>query len=263
MIFAQHEWGLALTAQGAGGRDIDKRRDKMMDAAEDIMRELDEMEELWRRFVREELFEAVQGYPDGAQGNAACYRAPDAQGRARAEQICFADRDFVEPDEYLRVARTRYEAHILRYTAEQRATGLVAETNDFRRRLGELIGKVKFELSWSSAGPIAGMSCVQVNEPSDPHTWNDNFLCSPFGYGLRFWHRGVIAGMHCVKLDEPSDPHDWHDNYLCSEEDLGLRWSTAGRIHGMECVKFKEDADPHTWDDNYLCWPRHTEVLPR
>ncbi|HEX5746784.1 MAG TPA: hypothetical protein VFZ09_11095 [Archangium sp.] len=32
-------------------------------------------------------------------------------------------------------------------------------------------------LSWSSAKPIAGKICTQWYEPSDPHTWNDNYLC--------------------------------------------------------------------------------------
>jgi hypothetical protein len=30
---------------------------------------------------------------------------------------------------------------------------------------------------WSSSGPIQGKSCIQIIEPSDPHTWQDNYLC--------------------------------------------------------------------------------------
>ena len=32
-------------------------------------------------------------------------------------------------------------------------------------------------LQWSYAGPIGGKTCVSFNEPSDPHTWGDNFAC--------------------------------------------------------------------------------------
>ena len=30
---------------------------------------------------------------------------------------------------------------------------------------------------WSFAGPLAGMTCVQWFETSDPDTWGDNYLC--------------------------------------------------------------------------------------
>ena len=36
------------------------------------------------------------------------------------------------------------------------------------------------EFMWSARGPIPGLHCLHFNEPSDPHTWNDNFLwCAP------------------------------------------------------------------------------------
>jgi len=33
------------------------------------------------------------------------------------------------------------------------------------------------QLTWSPAGPIAGKTCTQWYEASDPHTWMDNYLC--------------------------------------------------------------------------------------
>ena len=34
------------------------------------------------------------------------------------------------------------------------------------------------DLRWSIAGPLAGKPyCTRISEPSDPHTWHDNFLC--------------------------------------------------------------------------------------
>ena len=34
-------------------------------------------------------------------------------------------------------------------------------------------------LAWSQAGPVAGMTCTQFDEPDDENTWNDNYLCAP------------------------------------------------------------------------------------
>ena len=40
-------------------------------------------------------------------------------------------------------------------------------------------GRFDFGLAWSFAGPIAGRSCIQIEEPSDPDTWWDHYLCLP------------------------------------------------------------------------------------
>lgn len=110
-----------------------------------------------------------------------------------------------------------------------------------------------YTLRWQSWGPIPGMHCIQINEPSDPHTWDDNYLCSDRDLGLRWSYKGPIAGMFCTKWEETADPHTWHDNYLCAPRDIGLRWSSAGPIPGLTCTQITEGSDPHTWDDNYLC----------
>jgi serine protease len=34
-----------------------------------------------------------------------------------------------------------------------------------------------FHFQWSEAGPIANKTCLQWNEPADPHAWTDNYLC--------------------------------------------------------------------------------------
>jgi hypothetical protein len=72
-----------------------------------------------------------------------------------------------------------------------------------------------FTLRWNSAGPIAGMTCTQINEPGDPNTWNDNYLCADRNLGLRWSYSGPVAGMVCTHIHEGSDPHYWNDNYLC------------------------------------------------
>lgn len=108
-------------------------------------------------------------------------------------------------------------------------------------------------LAWSFAGPIAGKHCIPIAEPSDRHTWDDNFLCMDVDVGLRWSNAGPIAGMHCVEISEPSDPDTWWDNYLCSPRDFGLAWSFAGPLANRSCVQIVEPSDPDFWHDNYLC----------
>ncbi|WPB80542.1 M57 family metalloprotease [Archangium violaceum] len=113
------------------------------------------------------------------------------------------------------------------------------------------------DLRWSSAGPLAGKPyCTRISEPSDPYTWDDNFLCSNVDYGLVWSNEGTVAGMRCTQISEPSDPHNWHDNYLCVPQSspLNFSWSNAGPISGKECLQISEASDPHTWNDNFLCY---------
>lgn len=113
---------------------------------------------------------------------------------------------------------------------------------------------------WNCAGPVPGMACLQILEASDPHTWHDNFLCTPRDFGIRWSSAGPIPGMRCTQIIEPAEPqrHTWMDNYLCvpPESRLDLSWSYSGPIPGRHCVRFHEPADPHTWGDNFLCWSR-------
>jgi hypothetical protein len=114
------------------------------------------------------------------------------------------------------------------------------------------------ELRWSSAGPIPQMICTQWIEPSDPHTWHDNYLCASRDLGMRWSHRGPIAGMRCTRIHEGAEPqqHGWQDNYLClpPSSEVKLSWNSARPLPGMQCVRITEGADPHTWHDNYLCY---------
>lgn len=136
-------------------------------------------------------------------------------------------------------------------------------------------------LEWSCAGQIAGASCVQISEGSDPHTWNDNYLCAHTPPGdvrgrwestatcnLRWSSSGPIAGMRCTAITEGAEPaaHTWNDNYLCVANSCPYHftWSTAGRIPRLMCLPWSEPADPDTWNDNYLCWDfRPPEQQPR
>ena len=102
------------------------------------------------------------------------------------------------------------------------------------------------------------MFCTNLNEPSDPHTWDDNYICYDRGLEIKWSNNGVIDGLHCTSVDEPSEEpsSQWQDNYLCSRFDLGLVFrSSSGGTH-QDCVSFHEPSEPDstTWWDNYLCW---------
>ncbi len=115
-------------------------------------------------------------------------------------------------------------------------------------------------------GQKNGYRCVQIKEPSDPHTWRDNYFCSS-GHkkdpGMRWSYHGPIRGMKCTQIREPSDPNTWADNYLClpSNSPLNLQWSYHGPIRGKACIRWIEPSDPHTWRDNYLCGKLHTYFI--
>lgn len=59
-------------------------------------------------------------------------------------------------------------------------------------------------------------------EPAN-HTWNDNFLCAPTTspYSFEWSQAGPLSGRTCVQWLEPSDPHTWSDNYLCYSRKVG------------------------------------------
>ncbi len=125
--------------------------------------------------------------------------------------------------------------------------------------------KRDFHFKFSSAGPIAGMTCTQITEPSDPHGWSDNYLCSERALGLVWSSSGTIEGMTCVNVNEPAESA-WSNNYLCTPEDWDLTFSHHGPRPNWECVAFDEPADPNGWSDNYLCWNpssklNHAETL--
>lgn len=108
---------------------------------------------------------------------------------------------------------------------------------------------------WDCAGAIPGLTCTQINEPSDADSWSDNYLCAEQDVGLQWSYAGAIDGMRCIAVTEPADPGPWSDNYLCvpPNSPYVFTWSAAGDPGG-DCVRFHEPEDPNTWDDNYLCW---------
>lgn len=114
-------------------------------------------------------------------------------------------------------------------------------------------------LTFSCDGAQSGQSCVNLNEPADPHSWADNFLCTAANWGIRWSSAGPLAGMSCTQVSEAAEPfaQAWSDNYLCVPEQspLALAWSSAGPLAGQTCVHFNEPSDlANSWGDNYLCY---------
>lgn len=117
--------------------------------------------------------------------------------------------------------------------------------------------------TFSCDGPEANRRCVNLDEPSDPDTWNDNFLCTADDWGLRWSYAGPIAGMDCTGVHESAEPlaSVWADNFLCvpKQSPLELSWSSAGPIAGKTCVHFNETLDlGNSWNDNHLCYAQAT-----
>ncbi len=112
--------------------------------------------------------------------------------------------------------------------------------------------------AFSCDGAEAGMSCVTVNEPSDPDSWSDNNFCSKQDLGMKWSAAGPVAGMTCTNVAEGAEPHAdaWKDNFLCLPEQApyAFSWSSAGPVAGKDCVNWSEPADQGgSWGDNYLC----------
>ncbi len=117
--------------------------------------------------------------------------------------------------------------------------------------------------TFSCDGAEAGQACVNLNEPSDPDTWNDNFVCSATDYGFRWSYAGPIDGMDCTGVNEASEPlaSAWSDNYFCAPKQAPwiVSYSSAGPLDGKTCVHLNETLDlANSWSDNYLCFePRY------
>ena len=113
--------------------------------------------------------------------------------------------------------------------------------------------------TFSCDGVEPDQTCVSVNEPDDPDSWSDNYLCAATDVGLVFSTPGPVDGMRCANLHESADAHadSWDDNYFCSAADIGMLWSHVGALVGMNCtaVTASDDTETDTWTDNYLCLP--------
>ena len=113
--------------------------------------------------------------------------------------------------------------------------------------------------TFSCDGPQAAQTCVNLNEPSDPHTWTDNFLCSATDFGFRWSYAGPIDGMDCTAVNEAAEPlaGAWSDNYFCAPKQSPwvVSYSSAGPLDGKTCVHLNETLDlANSWGDNYLCF---------
>ncbi|MBL8910668.1 MAG: N-acetylmuramoyl-L-alanine amidase [Archangium sp.] len=113
--------------------------------------------------------------------------------------------------------------------------------------------------TFSCDGPQPAQTCVNLNEPSDPDTWTDNFLCSATDYGFRWSYTGPIEGMDCTNVSEGAEPlaSVWSDNFFCAPKQSPwiISYSSAGPIEGKTCVHLNETVDlANSWGDNFLCF---------
>jgi hypothetical protein len=113
-------------------------------------------------------------------------------------------------------------------------------------------------------GTSGSAVCTSVNEPLDPHTWNDNYFCSAGVQDISWSYSGPIAGQRCTQILEPSDPYTWYDNYLCvpPHSPIQFTWSYLGPLLGQRCVPWLEPADPDAWYDNQLCFTQRLVFSP-
>ncbi|KAK3734984.1 hypothetical protein QZH41_004397 [Actinostola sp. cb2023] len=81
----------------------------------------------------------------------------------------------------------------------------------------------------------------------------NDFHWKPYGLSRR--------NKDCIRVNEPEDPYSWDNNYLCRRTGrtiIGLEWSNKGPIDGMSCIKAEAPSmeGKFSWDDNYFCWPK-------
>lgn len=111
--------------------------------------------------------------------------------------------------------------------------------------------------TFSCDGAQSGQTCVNLNDPGDPHSWSDNFFCSTADLGLRYSWKDPIAEMECVNTAEGAEenPAVWADNFFCAPKQSPWKfsWSSAGPIANRTCVHWNEPSDRFSWSDNFLC----------
>merc|ERR1711912_222871 len=74
------------------------------------------------------------------------------------------------------------------------------------------------EFEFSSTGEITGKKCVSLNDPNAAG-WDNKYLCMPADspYNLTFKTEGA-EGQSCIQITEPEDSTTWNDNFLCGEQ---------------------------------------------
>ncbi len=122
-------------------------------------------------------------------------------------------------------------------------------------------------LQWSENGPIAGKTCVRIDEPNEVvgSGWKDdspNYLCSTNDIGLTWKNDGQINGMYCINIKDKlkSGSSGWGNNFLCTQYDIGLRWYDGPPAPQSiaNCIAITEAQDLG-WKDNYICVEQSTE----
>lgn len=113
----------------------------------------------------------------------------------------------------------------------------------------------KFVWTWSGTSSLSGMTCTQVMDSGLRNGWGDNYLCTNTNVGFKFSENGPIQGLKCLNMTEPSY-RVWNDNYLCWNPESGydFNWSSRGIPPGIpaELSLHVKEVATSPWDDNYL-----------
>ena len=265
MIFAQQELGLAEREMGASATDIKNREIAIKNGAVTVLKALDKAEVLLQKSYRATLKPIEFTY--SKQANGVWYYWALVKNTSGTSVVCSSQGSFdgvVEPQRRKSIVNMEncINGKTYDYFLAHRYEVFGSSYYTYRQKLQTLAqGAYSVTFKWSSAGqPDSRLwSCIRTDEPTDPHTWTDNYFCSSRHVGLRWSYYGALSGMNCTNVKETADPYGWDNNYVCvpTGANFTFSWSSAGAISGKTCTKWSEGSDPHTWNDNYLCNPKN------
>lgn len=109
------------------------------------------------------------------------FKAAVAQARAELEELENKKQDiFAEINKEIEKAKQaakQVKGEVIKIVdskLKQQMDSITKQQKSFQKQIG---AKGISHFKWSYAGKISGFECVQIIEPSDPHTWTDNYLC--------------------------------------------------------------------------------------
>eukprot|EP01114_Cavostelium_apophysatum_P017334 TRINITY_DN5127_c0_g1_i2.p1 TRINITY_DN5127_c0_g1~~TRINITY_DN5127_c0_g1_i2.p1 ORF type:complete len:623 (-),score=111.70 TRINITY_DN5127_c0_g1_i2:37-1749(-) len=115
---------------------------------------------------------------------------------------------------------------------------------------------------YSYNGLIDGLNCINIFESLDAVTSN-NYLCSNADLtGWQFATAGPVAGKRCSKWNEPADPDTWNDNFLCTPTSaIEVSFANVDQDPivtnpSFNCISVNDPSQPPAqgWADNHFCW---------
>jgi hypothetical protein len=273
-LYALHELRLVDQQRGRSAADLKAMDANIKAAAKEFLVELDQIEDLYAKYVRETFFPGqVTSYHNG-KSVGAYFKSPYDYASNKSENYwwestevsSFSQRESMEQVMYKAVDAER-ENQIQRYANEHRNQIFGASFQAVRKRLRELTDQYWNPVfSWSSGGRPAGKYCTQIKEPGMPaqYGWDNNYFCATRDVGMRWSYNKPLARMDCINVRKEQSGY-WDDNYLClpkgSPWRAGLSWGwTAPHPEAINrldihCFTWSESNDP-SWKSGRLCVKR-------